>query len=769
MNRGQLKSDLLRLAFLMGLCSAIGVYLILTTSLITKDGVFYIEQAKLIALDPAAVCRRYPPGYPFLLWASHKMASLFVEEDSPMLWTYSAQAVTLLCRVLTLIPLYLLGRLLVGVVNSFWALFVLVILPYPAFYGSDVLREWPFLLFLSTGMLLSYWGLTTRRWWMLGLVGLDAGLGCLIRPECAQLILYAGLGLIVLRKERSASLCESLGMVRPHGVRAGYPLGLLLAGFVAPIIPYVHASGSIVPHQLRASRSNTQPVISVIGTRAASDTPLEYEVRVGETLELPIHAGDWEDDSLAFSLVGAPLGSRPVYAFRSTATGAGFWTLSEQEKESLLRTYAEKWHYEGIAWYAYAQPDVQPGLQPVYRFWSPVLGRHFYTISPSERDEILAKSAESWTCEGALLYAFGPENPPADAVAVYRLSDEQGGASWATTGPAGTDVQESTIAWFAHSQGQAPAGATLENGFFRWRPVSGQQGDHQVNLLVTDGHVTSCQLLIVHVLDVEPTSRGVEAEGLQNAGLAGLGNPSRILLSVVQYTAASKAISAVDELVDGINDDFMIIPVLPWVLGLVHWLRRRAGSLERVLILSILILTTASVLGRHIAVGPGSARRYCLSMIALTIFYLPAGLDVMTRVLNRIYTFRGRLAGFGGERRPPWFYLLLLGGVVLCTPKLISTPLRADKAGYRAAGEWLRANTPAGAVIADPDRRICFYADRPALIYNRYPDWRKADFVVVATGDDAAPAPQGWTQVYSVAARSKKHEKLIIYAAPASQ
>ncbi len=188
MNRGQLKSDVLRLAFLLGLCSAIGVYLILTTSLITKDGVFYIEQARLIALDPAAVCRRYPPGYPFLLWASHEMASLFVEGDSPMLWAYSAQAVTLLCRVLTLIPLYLLGRLLVGAVNSFWALFVLVILPYPAFYGSDVLREWPYLLFLSTGMLLLYWGLTTRRWWVLGLVGLDAGLGYLIRPECAQLI-----------------------------------------------------------------------------------------------------------------------------------------------------------------------------------------------------------------------------------------------------------------------------------------------------------------------------------------------------------------------------------------------------------------------------------------------------------------------------------------------------------------------------------------------------------------------------------------------------
>ncbi len=141
----------------------------------------------------------------------------------------------------------------------------------------------------------------------------------------------------------------------------------------------------------------------------------------------------------------------------------------------------------------------------------------------------------------------------------------------------------------------------------------------------------------------------------------------------------------------------------------------------------------------------------------------------MTRALNRIYTFRGRLAGFGAERRPPWFYLLMVGGVVLCTPKLISTPLRADKAGYRAAGEWLARNTPAGAAIADPDRRICFYADRPGLIYERYPNWRKADFVVVVAGSDSTQAPQGWTQVYSVAAGVENEAKLIIYAAPAAR
>ncbi|HOV78183.1 MAG TPA: hypothetical protein PLS24_09135, partial [Sedimentisphaerales bacterium] len=95
MNRDPWKFDVLRLALLMGLGSVIGVYLILTTTLITKDGVFYIEQAQQIAQDPAGVCRRHPPGYPFLIWAGHAIASRFAEGDSPRLWAYSAQAVTL--------------------------------------------------------------------------------------------------------------------------------------------------------------------------------------------------------------------------------------------------------------------------------------------------------------------------------------------------------------------------------------------------------------------------------------------------------------------------------------------------------------------------------------------------------------------------------------------------------------------------------------------------------------------------------------------------
>lgn len=744
MSRGQLKSDVLRLAFLLGLCAAIGVYLIVTTTLITKDGAFYIEQARRVAQDPAGVCKRYPPGYPFLLWASHRIAGLFVEGDSPLLWTYSAQAVTLLCRVLTLIPLYLLGTLLVGSVNCFWALFVLVILPYPAFYGSDVLREWPYLLFLSTGLLLLYWGLATRRGWTLVLVGLAAGLGYLIRPECAQLVVYAVLGLIATRSPASAE-------DRP--ARPSLPLsaGLLtIIGFVVPIAPYVYASGGIVPHQFRPASVNMPPVISAVGPQAASDEPLRFEVRAGELLELPIRATDPDSSPLTFSLAGTPTRSSPTYLFHNKATGAQFWTLSGPEKDRLLRVYHELWTFEGVGWYAYASPDARPGLLPVYRFWSPARGKHFYTMSESEREKLLAESAGgTWIFEGAVFYAFGQPDHPADTAAVYRIPDSTNGYSW-TMYP--TQEQKGEVAWYAHPAQDAPAGATIENAAFRWRPAPEQRGEHQMNIIVTDGESPCCQVVVVHVLDVNAAGRSREPSGVHMiAGISGRILPLR------------KLAAGLVEFAGGISEDFMIVPVLPWILGLWVHLRTRAGRLEKVLVWAVLAVAAGLMLGRSIWLAPGSSRRYSLPLVAVTIFYLPAGLDVMTRMLNRIYTFRGRLAAFGVERRPPWFYLLMLGGVILCTPKLISTPLRAEKSGYRSAAQWLHENTPAESVIADPDRRISFYADRAGLIYERYPDWKRADYVIAIGRSEDAPTPEGWSRVYSTPVDAKDERELAVY------
>ena len=236
------KQDFVHIAILVAIALVIGVYLIATTVLISKDGVFYLERAQQFAQDPIKIIKAHPPGHPFLILLAHKFVSLFINNTSNQIWIYSAQGATLLCRLLALIPLYFIGKLLVGGKNSFWALIILVVLPYPAKFVCDVVREWPYLLFLATGFFFLLWGAQKGKWWIFGLVGLSSGLGYLIRHESAQLVLYGLLwvAMSVLRQKLwNVSRWKSL-----------IALALLLIGFAIPAAPYMKCTGKIIPYKL---------------------------------------------------------------------------------------------------------------------------------------------------------------------------------------------------------------------------------------------------------------------------------------------------------------------------------------------------------------------------------------------------------------------------------------------------------------------------------------------------------------------------------------
>ncbi|MDH4238789.1 MAG: glycosyltransferase family 39 protein [Phycisphaerae bacterium] len=238
---GEYKSDAINLAILVFVTSLLGVYLIATAVLISKDGVFYIERAQKLSSEPINIIKAHPPGYPFLIFAAHKFVSLFSKNTSLYSWIYSAHGVNLLCRVLALVPLYFIGKLLVGSRNSFWALLILILLPYPAEYGSDALRDWPYILFLATGFLFLLWGAEQGKWVMFGLVGLAGGLGHIVRPECAQLVLYGILWLLI------GLFLPRRNMNRPKLV---YALFILLFGFAVPTAPYLKVRGRILPRKL---------------------------------------------------------------------------------------------------------------------------------------------------------------------------------------------------------------------------------------------------------------------------------------------------------------------------------------------------------------------------------------------------------------------------------------------------------------------------------------------------------------------------------------
>ena len=118
---------------------------------------------------------------------------------------------------------------------------------------------------------------------------------------------------------------------------------------------------------------------------------------------------------------------KPVYRFYSEQVKTHFYTIWEAEKDYIIAAYPEDvWRYEGIAWYAYP-PDVQhpSATKPVYRFYSEQVKVHFYTISEAEKDYIIAVYPESiWRFEGVGWYAYAPGDQPAGATPVYRFYSE---------------------------------------------------------------------------------------------------------------------------------------------------------------------------------------------------------------------------------------------------------------------------------------------------------------------------------------------------------
>lgn len=253
-NRLVERQDFVHIAVLVTIALVIGVYLIATTVLINKDGVLYIEQAQNFSSDSSLGARgAYPPGYPFLIYIAHRIVTLISNSVSVETWIYSAQSVSLLCRLLSLIPLYFIGKLLVGSRNSYLALLILIFLPYPAEYGGEIVREWPHLFFLATAFFFLTMAIAHGNWRMFAAAGLFAGIGYTIRPECVQIVLYGMLwllvGLFIARAgiNRLKTVCLTL---------------ILITGFLIPAVPYSIIRGEVLPPKLKAIVSldkNLQP------------------------------------------------------------------------------------------------------------------------------------------------------------------------------------------------------------------------------------------------------------------------------------------------------------------------------------------------------------------------------------------------------------------------------------------------------------------------------------------------------------------------------
>jgi hypothetical protein len=231
---------IIHLTILLAISFCVGVYLISTTVLIAQDGITFIEYARGLETSPLVTMKsKYQhPGYPFLIADVHKMAEIVQCGSSIWSWIYSAQAVALIFRLFTVALLYFAGRKIVGQRFSFWAILILILLPDAAEYGSDALSDWPHIFFLSAGFLLLVWAAVSEKWWLFGFSGIAAGMGYLVRPECAQVVVFGTLwsGLQLFWSQRTMSKYKAV-----------FALALLLAGFLIIAGPYMNLKGGVFP------------------------------------------------------------------------------------------------------------------------------------------------------------------------------------------------------------------------------------------------------------------------------------------------------------------------------------------------------------------------------------------------------------------------------------------------------------------------------------------------------------------------------------------
>ncbi|MEO5702201.1 MAG: DUF1800 family protein [Casimicrobiaceae bacterium] len=177
--------------------------------------------------------------------------------------------------------------------------------------------------------------------------------------------------------------------------------------------------------------------------------------------------------ALAFMAFTAPAwaDASPVYRFYNTAKGTHFYTISATERDDVMLRYAG-FVYEGPVFWAF--PQAVPATSPVYRFFNTQTGTHFYTASTDEKDYVIAHYPEL-TFEGPA-YWLAPGEGTA-RTPLYRFYNTRTGAHFYTTSAAERDYVNATWPWFAEegtayyvfSNSTPPEGVNVATDADIWR------------------------------------------------------------------------------------------------------------------------------------------------------------------------------------------------------------------------------------------------------------------------------------------------------------
>ncbi len=166
----------------------------------------------------------------------------------------------------------------------------------------------------------------------------------------------------------------------------------------------------------------------------------------------------------------------PVYRFWSPALGRHLYTLDEAQKKKLLSQDPNLWSYEGIAFRAFPS-HIDANLAPVHRFSSKSSGAQFYTLDGAEKEKLVRDFAGVWLYAGIAFYAYSAGRHPAGTLPVHRFWSGLQRTHFYTAsdterfklagGGAGAWDYEG-VAWYAYPSQVETAPAITKGPFVQW-------------------------------------------------------------------------------------------------------------------------------------------------------------------------------------------------------------------------------------------------------------------------------------------------------------
>jgi PKD repeat protein len=131
-----------------------------------------------------------------------------------------------------------------------------------------------------------------------------------------------------------------------------------------------------------------------------------YTINIAERDQIIALTNEWSYEGSKFTvLTQDSLSGSAVYRFFNTKDGGHIYTTSEDEKYTILNSLP-KYSLEGIKFRVFNDNSIDANLVGVHRFFNLKTGRHLFTSSETEKNNIVVNLGDIWKYEGIKFYVY---------------------------------------------------------------------------------------------------------------------------------------------------------------------------------------------------------------------------------------------------------------------------------------------------------------------------------------------------------------------------